>query len=186
MLTKKHIRNKISVKRNKLSEEFISFNSDIIMRKLIEKKEYKKAKIIYIYMSKIGEVDTKNIIKHSLEVGKKVAIPKIINEEMYFYYINSIEDTKKGYFDINEPINIEENNLAIPKGAEELIIMPGVAFDYNKHRIGCGKGFYDKYLSKNKFTKKIAITFNFQILENIPNSEFDVLPDIIITEKCGI
>ena len=64
-----------------------------------------------------------------------------------------------------------------------LIIIPGVAFDRQKCRIGYGKGFYDRYLAKNKIEHKIALAFDFQVLENIPFNEYDIMPNMIITEQ---
>ena len=63
------------------------------------------------------------------------------------------------------------------------MIMPGVAFDKKRHRIGYGKGYYDRYLSKNAVKSKIALAFDFQILDHVPFKAYDVLPDQIITEK---
>jgi len=63
------------------------------------------------------------------------------------------------------------------------MIMPGVAFDKKKHRIGYGKGFYDKFLSEHEIEHKIALAFDFQILDSIPFDEYDIMPDMIITEK---
>ena len=181
MIEKKEIRRRIKEKRELMPEETMLKNSAIIKDKLLQRKEYKEAKEIYIYMSFEGEVDTRKIIEESIKQGKKVAIPKIIEEQMRFFYIDSIENTEVGYYGILEPKGTERNESK-PDG-NSLIIMPGVAFDYQMNRIGYGKGFYDKYLSKNKFSKKFALAFDFQIFESISNNKYDVKPDIIITEN---
>lgn len=188
MLTKTEIRNQIQEIRNNLLEKDVYKNSKIIQEKLFNMEEYKRSKAIFIYMSFNREVDTRDIIRDSLNKGKRVAIPKIVNGEMEFYYINNINDVEIGCFGVQEPIAIE--GLAYFRDCEDsaFMIMPGVAFDHKKHRIGYGKGFYDKYLMKyghdnnGKFSK-IALAFDFQVLEEIPCESYDILPDMIITDK---
>ena len=55
-----------------------------------------------------------------------------------------------------------------------LFIMPGLAFDYDFHRIGYGGGFYDRYLSEDNTFIKAALAFDFQLLESIPYEEHDL------------
>ena len=176
-MDKKCIRRYINERRKEIQINEIMVNSKIISRKIFSMEEYIKTECVYIYMDFNGEVSTKEIIEESLKTGKRVAIPKIENEEMSFHYINSVEDTQEGYFGVREPI---KNNLCNEQG---IIIMPGVAFDKQKHRIGYGKGYYDKYLQNNLELYKIAIAFEFQIFDEIPHEEHDILPNIIITEK---
>lgn len=177
-MNKEEIRKKVKEERNKLSEEFIDINSKKIAEKLFNMDVYKKVESIYIYMNFEKEVSTKEIIIDSLNKGKKVAIPKIANEVMEFYYISNIEDVSIGYYGIEEPIGTK-----LAKEENSLIIMPGVVFDKKKNRIGHGKGYYDKYLAKKNIENKIALAFDFQVLEEIPFENHDLIPDIIITEK---
>lgn len=63
------------------------------------------------------------------------------------------------------------------------MIMPGVAFDNNCHRVGYGGGFYDRYLEKHPKVKRIAAAFEFQILPEVPTEPTDIAPEMIVTEK---
>jgi len=65
----------------------------------------------------------------------------------------------------------------------DLIIVPGIAFDYAGHRIGHGMGYYDRLLSENIKAIKIALAFEQQLVEEIPTEHHDVSVDMIITEK---
>jgi 5-formyltetrahydrofolate cyclo-ligase len=85
---------------------------------------------------------------------------------------------KKGYFGIDEPVTTE---LADDK--EALIIVPGVAFDERGFRVGYGKGYYDRFLNKHSDYTKIALAYEMQILTEIPNDEYDVAMNRIITEE---
>ena len=149
-------------------------------------KEYQDNDNILIYVSYNQEVETSGIINKSLERGKKVYVPKvIINKEdrsdkyMEFVRINFYDDLQDGYMGIKEPVS---DDYEIPQ--DGLLVMPGLAFDVTLNRIGYGGGFYDRYLVKNGDRYyKTAICFDYQVLDDIPAEEFDIRPDMIITDK---
>lgn len=178
MLDKKYFREKMLNIRNNLDNNFVVKNSNIIQNNLLNIDEYINSKSIYIYMDINNEVNTKQIILNALDNNKKVAIPKISNNIMNFYYIQNINQVKKGYFNILEPTT---NDIALDDNS--LIILPGIVFSKSKNRIGYGKGFYDKYLSVNNKNIKIALCYDFQIIDSIPHTKNDIPLDIIITEK---
>ena len=157
--------------------------SKTISKKVIENKAFLESNNIGIYSSLDDEVDTKYIIKYCLENNKKIAFPKIEGDEMNFYYIDSINELKNASYGIKEPDTKEIANYL------DLIIVPGICFDKEMNRIGFGKGYYDKYLSKmnnnnyNKNIYKIGICFKEQLLEKeiIDASKDDIKMDMIIT-----
>ena len=174
----KHIiRSQIKSKRELLSQEEISQKSEIIRNKLFSLPEYKKAKMILYYVSFGSEVDTHDMIKESLET-KTVVAPKFEEDELKLSKIRSFNDLEKGSYDILEPKKLREIN----EKKIDLIIVPGVAFDKNRHRIGFGQGHYDRLLKNFLKVEKIALAFNMQIVDKIPNEEWDVRVDKIITE----
>lgn len=97
---------------------------------------------------------------------------------MIFYEITSMDDLEPGYFGILEP----KEGLAKATGEDGLMIMPGVAFDPFRHRVGYGGGFYDRYLSVHTKHSTAALAFEFQMLEEVPVEPTDLLPDVVITE----
>ena len=169
-----------------MSVEEITAGSRIITDRLELSKEYQDNDNILIYVSYNQEVETSGIINKSLERGKKVYVPKvIINKEdrsdkyMEFVRINFYDDLQDGYMGIKEPVS---DDYEIPQ--DGLLVMPGLAFDVTLNRIGYGGGFYDRYLVKNGDRYyKTAICFDYQVLDDIPAEEFDIRPDMIITDK---
>ncbi|MCT4544062.1 MAG: 5-formyltetrahydrofolate cyclo-ligase [Vallitalea sp.] len=166
--------------RNNMSEIDVFNKSINIYNKLITNKLYINCNEIFIYVSNFNEVDTSSIINKAWDDKKRVAVPKVCNNLIKFYYINSMQDLKKGKFNILEPTTLIEG---IPTD-NSLFIMPGIVFDKNRNRIGFGGGYYDKYLfSYPNIFKKVAICYDYQLIDKIPTDIHDVRPDYIFTES---
>lgn len=178
MQAKADIRKEVLQRRNQLTAKELESKSFAIYDQLKLLDIYKQASVIYVYMDFKNEVITKHMIEDALCDGKKVAIPKIIDDIMDFYYIDDIENLKSGYFGIREP-----EPIMLAKEKNSLMIIPGVAFDKKGHRIGYGKGFYDRFLHQHEQFKKVALAFELQVLDTIPHETHDVLMDRIITEE---
>jgi 5-formyltetrahydrofolate cyclo-ligase len=136
------------------------------------------AKRIGIYCSTRGEVDTYGLMEHWFwDKDISIYTPKVTEETMDFFKISSFKDLALGSFGILEP----QTDHRIAPDELDVIIIPIVAFDKNKHRIGYGKGYYDRYL-KLTSARKIGIAFSFQEVDEILVDPFDVDCDIVITE----
>ena len=177
--TKKQIRAEVKKYRNESSVESIFENSQKICEQFLDLSEYRKASTIFAYMDCKNEVQTRSIIEQCWNDGKSVAVPKVFGEQMKFYQIFSYDDLEDGYFGIQEPKHENLNEIICEDG---LMILPGVAFDEKRHRIGYGGGFYDRYLELHPGMKKIALAFEFQIYDSVPFEVFDQQPEKIITE----
>ena len=185
-MDKSQIRKEILKYRASLSEGFVLDNSRKIFEKIIATDLYKEAEGVYLYASYNNEVDTKWITKYSLSLGKTVCMPKVSVEDenlckMNFYKISSFSDFMEGYKGIPEPSNGLPNFDYLTENS--IIIIPMVAFDEKRTRIGYGKGFYDRYLRGHKFKKVIGVAFEGQKVSEIEKNQFDISPEIIYTEK---
>ena len=182
----KHIlRNEIIKKRDTLSQDERKLKSSRILDQLLLTKEYMMAREIFTFVSFGTEVDTYGLILNALVSGKKVYTPKIIAKgKMEFYEITSFEDLSPSKLGILEPTT---NLLGMLKKEDnnQVMIMPGVAFDLEGNRMGYGGGYYDRYLSINSDCQlpRIAICYEIQMVDQVPVEEFDQKVDIIITEK---
>jgi 5-formyltetrahydrofolate cyclo-ligase len=181
--SKSEIRKNILYKRNSLSEYEIINNSKIISDRIILTKEYKNSKSIGAYYPTGSEVKTFDIIKHSIERKKEVGLPRVIDStKIEFFKImeDSFEKIKftKGKYGI-----FENSTSTINMEKMDLLIIPGIAFDLQGNRLGYGKGYYDRFLSLRKVKYIIALAYETQVINEIPNNENDIPVDIIITEK---
>ena len=176
-MNKKEARILIKERRMNLSQDYINLASDKIYEKLLENEDFRNAKVIMSYMDFKNEVKTDEINNFIKESGKVLVLPKVIDRETMIV----IED-KNQY--IVSPFGNKEPDGEEYKGSIDVIITPGVAFDKNKNRVGFGRGYYDRFFAKYPNTKKIAIAFEDQIIEEgIETTKYDMKVDILITEK---
>lgn len=172
------VRNKIKELKNALSKEEIKDYSNKIYHNVLTSLSFDQYEEVYIYVSFNQEVDTSTIIDYLIQQGVKIGAPKIMDGHMEFYYINDKNQLEPGFYGILEPTTDR-----VADGNNILMIMPGLAFDLHGNRIGYGAGYYDKYLHEyhKKRIHKIALAYDFQIVEQIENNEYDVGVDGIIT-----
>ncbi len=197
-MDKKAIRTEVTAKKNALTEEQVQEWSLQLKEKFCGLDVYKEAECIYVYMTYNKEVQTMPIIEQALADGKRVAAPLTLasgttlyddgrpkRDYMEFIYLHSMDDCVPGYMGIPEPdeelIKNDPSRIADEKNV--LILMPGLAFDRNRCRIGYGGGFYDKYLSQHADTvfTKVALCFDFQMYEEIPTEPHDEKMDMVIS-----
>ncbi len=162
-----------------------------IGERVLQSPVLEKAEYILCYVSFGSEVMTDGIINHILEnTDKKVYIPKIIRQEMEFYRITSLQGLQASAWGIREPEEDPEKRFpretfaGSPAGNPDdlLVLMPGIAFDRRRGRIGYGGGFYDRYLAVLGGCRTIALAYSAQILERVPVRSFDIRPERIFTE----
>lgn len=184
-MDKNVVRKKILSIRNKLKSEEVKHSSKIIIDKLTLLNEYKNSNVVFIYMSFKNEVETFSLIERMLSENKRVVIPytDIKNIEIIPSEIKSLKDdlvlNPFGYY---EPVIDKVKQIKIEE--LDLIIAPGVVFDEKLNRVGFGKGYYDRILSKKrKDTKVIAVAYEFQVIEEVPTEPHDIKMDMIITEE---
>ena len=169
------LKQNLRIKNKKIRESLdIKTLSRLITQRLINLPEFQSANCIFSYISFGSELNTSEILSIS---NKKIFVPKLIKNEMYMaeYDVNELEINK---FGILEPI---KNKFYVPNETD-VIICPALACDYNFYRLGYGKGFYDKFLSKYNCIKILPIPAVL-ISENIGHDKFDIQMDIIVTEE---
>lgn len=178
MVKKQDIRKNVLNLRKQLTETEWELKSQMIEDKVVTHSFFLGSDTILCYVDYQNEVRTRGIIQTAWEQNKTVAVPKVEGNEMTFYVIRSFDDLQKGYKGILEPISSEEFS-----SENVLVILPGSAFDKKRNRIGYGKGYYDKYLSRYPGFKTLAIGFECQLVDEIPAEEHDLKPSVLITEE---
>ena len=170
MLDKKALRREIGQKKRAMAAAEIAAYSRNLAEKLYETEEYKQARAIYAYLPYNQEVRTVPMLEQALKDGKRVAVPKVYGDEMKFLYLDDLTKVEKGYAGIPEPIADEP----VADDETALVLMPGLAFDPQGHRIGYGGGFYDKFLAAEPNHPTLALCYEFQMLPELHTEEHDI------------
>ena len=186
VISKQSIRSKYLAKRDTLSLSQRKEKSSTIAELLKKETCYRESEAVFIYMDYRSEVMTTLITEELLTSGKQVFAPRVIGFDIVFYEIRSLEDLETGYQGIREPVEIPEMLLKETVLQEKrcLVLVPGTVFDNERHRMGYGKGFYDRFLEKcGDNVTAVGLAFSCQIARMIPTESHDKRMDLIITEN---
>lgn len=140
-------------------------------------KQFKDAKVVLLYHSLPDELPTHSIIDQWSNT-KTVLLPRVDGEYLRLYRYSPTLMVH-GSYNISEPsMSCQEYSI----GDVDLAIIPAIAFDRKGHRLGRGKGFYDRLLATSS-VMKIGVAFNSQIVRNVPADAFDISMNMVITDK---
>lgn len=175
-MDKKELRSLIRQQKRAMTEEQIVTASRRLGEMFRAHPLYQNAKTIYGYLPYNQEVRTVPMLEQALQDGKRVAVPKVVGDEMIFIYLDDLTRVELGYCNIPEPIDDSPE----AQDPTALVLMPGLAFDAQGHRIGYGGGFYDKFLSKEPTHPTLALCYGFQMMEHLETEEFDMPVDVVL------
>lgn len=175
-MNKQELRRTIRERKRAMTEEEIVERSNALAEKFYNTPAYQAASTIYGYLPYNQEVRTIPMLQRALDEGKRVAVPKVYGEEMRFIYLEDLTQVSKGYAGIPEPIA----DAPVAEDKQALVLMPGLAFDPQGHRIGYGGGFYDKFLAKEPHHPTLALCYEFQMQAHLDTEEFDIPVDTVL------
>ena len=177
MFEKKAIRKSVRARLAAMTDEERIIKNAAIASKFLSSPEYKAAQTIFFYFSTEEEADTRVLIRHAFRDGKQVFLPRTQGDDMFLI---PYEDGAP--MDLNPTYCVEEP-LGDPTDlVPDLAVIPLIAFDQDKRRLGRGKGYYDRFLSGYDGVS-IALAFSEQECDRVPTEEFDLSPQVVITDK---
>ena len=164
-----------------LSDEARAWRKEIsgkICRRVMQNGHWRSAGTVLLYHALADEVDTTLLLECALREGKRVLLPKVCGDDLTLHWYNGPRNVAPGAFGILEPVTpaVDLKPLRV-----DLAVVPGVAFDGCGHRLGRGRGYYDRLLPRLECCCKVGVCFPFQRLEHVPGEEHDMLMDEIIT-----
>ena len=187
MKTKAELRRESLFARKNMPSDEIHEKSRIIVKSLTGLQQYIAASHIMCYVDFKNEVVTKELIEYSLLVGKRISVPVVADKvatgrALIASEIKSFkEDLSEGAYGILEP-PADRIRITDPLSID-MVVVPGVLFSRQRHRIGYGAGYYDRFLRLlRKDCYIIGICFDVQLYDIIPFEEHDIPMDLIITE----
>ena len=178
---KKELRQKYRALRDSFGEEFIKNASKNACENLQKCTEFQSADIILLYYPIKNEISPLGIFELCLKMGKKIAFPVCQTEtsDLVFRKVTSLHDLAPSDFGISEPSSDCE---MITPTENTLCLVPALIFSKKGHRLGYGKGFYDRFLQNFK-GKSAGFSYDALLLDAIPYEIHDIPLDLIITES---
>ncbi|MDE6159121.1 MAG: 5-formyltetrahydrofolate cyclo-ligase [Bacteroidaceae bacterium] len=139
--------------------------------------QWQEARVVMLYNALPDEVDLTILMKHAWKEKKRVLLPKVMNEaEMEVRTVNPDTPFTTGAYGIDEPHGSTFHDFL----SIDLVLVPGMAFDRRGHRLGRGKGYYDRFLSRLPHAFKLGVCFSYQFLETVPTDSFDCQVDSVL------
>ena len=178
------LRKNIKEKTSQLSNEYCKMADERICNKVISLTEFKEAKTVCLFVSAFGEPNTLPIIEYALALGKKVALPLCVDgSNMVFKIVESMDDVSAGMYGILEP---KEHCCEMDPLSIEFMLVPCVTCNKEGHRLGHGRGYYDRFFHRlekeEKQVFKCVVCRGALMNDEIPVDDYDVKMDAVVSE----
>lgn len=181
-MPKRSLRSQLLVQRRTLSLDSWCVSSCAAQLNLLTLDEYILAECIALYAPAHNETDTELILAAAFAAGKRVLYPAVCGNRMVLREVEDVDALREGTFGILEPCSTGTDHNA---DEADLIVVPGVGFDLTGHRIGYGKGFYDRFLHHpGRRAHLVGLCHDFQLVDGgIPVDSHDIPMEIIVSDK---
>lgn len=170
---KAHLRQEIRLLKKSFTLAQLLEKSSTILEQLEQHPLFQKSETVMLYASLPDEVQTIGFI-HRWKEQKRIILPVVVGDDIIPVALTKEDTMKEGAYHILEPTNEPYT------GKIDLIVVPGMAFDRNGHRLGRGKGYYDRFLAQHPTTPTIGLCFDFQLLPHIPTEPHDIIINEIL------
>ena len=186
-LTKPELRKHYKQIRMARTADDIAETDSRICRSFVESSAYLGGRDILIYVSGEIEIGTKEIMRYVFDdiakgKDKRLLCPRCESGTniMHFYRVDSFDDLEEGHFGIYEP---KAECWRVDDFKDAVCVVPALSFDMKGHRLGFGKGFYDRFLADLEGVKIGLCCESCMSNTVLPHEEHDVCVDHVITEK---
>lgn len=180
-LTRQKIRAAMREKRVRASaQERAQWNEQINAR-FVATDVYQQASAVMVYLSGSDEVATDALVDRMWQDGKTVVAPQTIvsTHGLCPRVLRSWSDVVIGPYEIREPASHCD---CVPPDTLDVIVVPGLVFARDGHRLGYGGGYYDRFLpGRGSKTVCVGFAYDGNTCKRLPSAPHDVPVDMIIT-----
>ena len=176
---KRQIRQEMLMLRHRMPiAEKADQDRDICVQ-LIDLVTSHQCQVVHAFLPLPEEVDIKPALRYFLSQGLTVVCPRALRHgRLEHRRLVDLQQVEMGLFGTYHPHAADDY-----QGTYDLIIVPGLAFDRNKQRLGYGGGYYDAFLARHPGAYKVGVGYNFQQIEALPTTHHDVALDAVITPR---
>lgn len=148
-----------------------------INEKLAEIIDRRNCRLVHAYIPLRGEINIRPLLEKLLKENKTVICPKTLPRPyLENRILKSFDELETGVMKTRFPAQCE-----VYDGPIDLIIVPGLAIDARKYRLGYGGGYYDHFLAQHPEAYKLGIYYPFQLIDRVPVEPHDVpLDDLLV------
>jgi 5-formyltetrahydrofolate cyclo-ligase len=181
-MSKSQLRAEAIAARRAIPHALLIRESRLVEENLASQDEYRGARLVASYVSKEDEVRTDEIIRRMFAEGRRVSVPLIDlpSGTLVFLEIRGLGDLSTGHFGILEP---GRDATQVPLNETDVVLVPLVAWDDRGHRIGYGKGYFDRALAERGRSLAVGLALESQRIQKVPEDPSDVRLDMVVTEK---
>lgn len=173
---KAELRHLIRQRKQAFSRQQLEEWSLDIIAHLKQEPHFQQARTVLLYYALPDEVDTHDLLTALND--KTVLLPCVIDDEnMEIRYYQGAEDLRAGAFGIMEPCGQQFTDYQ----QIDVAVIPGIAFDRQGNRLGRGRGYYDRFLSRVPYIYKIGLCFPFQLTDEVAAEDNDIRMDVVIS-----
>ena len=178
-MTKQDLRRFIRAQKKEHAAAQLAAMSEEITNRVFASAWWQEASTLLLYYPLSDEVDVRPLIREAFEEGKRVLLPVVKGEELVLHLYEGESSLREGAFGIMEP----QGPLFAPEYYDEIdvAIIPGMAFDGAGHRLGRGKGYYDRLLPKREAAKLVGVCWPFQLFDEVPAEPHDISVEEVIS-----
>lgn len=200
---KRRLRAEVLERLRALPMESILAKSKRIEARLIDSSWWRQARVVYCYVSMPREVQTAEIRRRALAEGKVLALPRVAGDEIRFHRMSEPDQPLvRSSFNIDEPaahlpsMDPAEDLSPVEAGGDEgglplaagsgsaLVIVPGLAFDFECYRLGRGRGYYDRFLAAGRGSMTtVGVCFEEQLVDEVPRDRWDMRIERLVTDE---
>jgi 5-formyltetrahydrofolate cyclo-ligase len=181
--SKRKLRGEMSRRRREVSPAVAAQAAKAAAESLATTEVVRRARRIALYAALPGELPTRPLFDAVLKGGATVLFPRTVaSVGLEFSPVQHWEELRAGCFGVLEPpVGAAVSTLS----DEDLVIVPGLAFDETGHRVGHGKGYYDRAFPEASSNSPTLLGFGyeFQVVDSVPYDELDRRLDGIVTEQ---
>ena len=179
MTTKNLLRKQIRTLFREQEPEVLTAMSSDVCRTLLRHPRLQSASHILAFWPLPDEVDIRASVRELWRLGHDIYLPRVVSDtEMVACPYLGDSSLSPGAFGILEPATppstLHEDTVAL---------VPGIAFDKQCHRLGRGRGYYDRFLSLHK-PYTIGLCYPFQIVSHVPHDNLDIPVDEVLLQSC--
>lgn len=176
-MDKKSLRQSIREMKRTYPAAALDAQSDLLMSRLEAHERFQTAHVVMLFCALPDEPNTLPLLERWAK-HKEFVLPVVCGDDMIVKRYAGKASLSVGAYHILEPIGDEftaHNKI-------DLIVVPGMAFDRHGHRLGRGKGYYDRFLCQPDLANayKLGIAFDFQLLDEVPTDTYDILMDEVL------